>query len=61
MEDEEPMHIGGTLDVDDDTIMRPAGDATESDGTNHTGDQIETSDDEDMAADEEDNELSTSA
>jgi hypothetical protein len=38
MEDEKPMHIGGTLDVDDDTIMRPAGDATESDGANRTGD-----------------------
>ena len=40
MEDEEPMHIGGTLDVDDNTIMQPAGDTTESDGTNRTGTEL---------------------
>lgn len=59
-EDDEPMHIGGTLDADGDRIMEPTDDE-EDEPNSSAKDPISLSDEEDVRADDEEIQLSMSS
>jgi hypothetical protein len=52
-EDEEPGHVGETLDADGDSVMEPVGDEGETVSAGSTGDPIELTDAEDVKEDED--------
>ena len=60
VEDDEPMHIGGTLDADGDRIMELTDDE-EDEPNSSAKDLISLSDEEDVWADDEEIQLSMSS
>lgn len=60
VEDNEPTHIGGTLDADGDRIMESSDDEGDNEPNSNAEDRMDLSDEEDVRADDEEIELSMS-
>lgn len=59
IEDDEETSVGGTLNADGDLIMEPSDGETDKGRGSSPANRTEQSDDEDMAADDEETELSS--